>query len=875
MRIGRILGSKRVAFGAQSSERGALVYPKGTIDANRAPLAALLPRAGEPPLDADQILDRFVSFVSRNGLSLYPAQEEAILELLSGKHLILNTPTGSGKSLVAMALHFKAMSEGKVSFYTCPIKALVNEKFFALCEAFGPENVGILTGDASINREAPIICCTAEILSNLALREADPGVDQVVMDEFHYYADKERGVAWQVPLLALNRSTFLLMSATLGDVTSIAESLRQLTGQEVAVIRSAERPVPLDYEYRETPLHETLEDLLAAGKSPVYLVNFTQRAAAEQAQNLLSVNFSTKGEKERLREALFDARFDTPYGKEFQKLLRHGIGLHHAGLLPKYRLWVEKLAQTGLLKVISGTDTLGMGINIPIRTVLFTQLCKFDGEKLGILSVRDFQQIAGRAGRKGFDEKGSVVVQAPEHVIENLRISQRVAAGKKMVKKQPPPKGFVPWDRRTFERLCTQPPEPLQSRFEVSHGLLLNLLQSAQGREGGYRRLVTLISRSHGRDYDRRQRLKTAALRFRTLRGAGLVNVMRGEGGRPAQVEVSPGLQRDFSLNQTLSLYLLAALESIDPTLETYALDVLTLVESILEDPDVVLYSQLRRLKDEKVAELKAQGVEYEKRMEELEKLEWPKPLREFIYSTFNEFARKHPWVGEENIRPKSVAREMVERFCSFNEYVSDSGLQRSEGVLLRYIGQVYKTLVQTVPESVKTEPLEDIVSYLRGMIRQVDSSLLEEWESLKSPVQARAVERAPAAVRPPDPAADPKAFRARLRAELHQLLRALAAKNYEEAAACVFQPEQQWPPERLEAEMEPYWQQHSAIDLTPRGRQAIHTFVTASGPKQWEVRQRVLDPEGDEDWMLDCIVDLTVPRPDDAPLIALRRIGT
>jgi superfamily II RNA helicase len=851
------------------------VYPTGTIDANRAPLAALLPRAGEPPLDANQILDRFVSFVSSNGLSLYPAQEEAILELLSGKHLILNTPTGSGKSLVAMALHFKAMSEGKVSFYTCPIKALVNEKFFALCEAFGPENVGMLTGDASINREAPIICCTAEILSNLALREADPGVDLVVMDEFHYYADKERGVAWQVPLLALNRSTFLLMSATLGDVTSIAESLWQLTGQEVAVIRSAQRPVPLDYEYRETPLYETLEDLLAAGKYPVYLVNFTQRAAAEQAQNLLSVNFSTREEKERLREALFDARFDTPYGKEFQKLLRHGIGLHHAGLLPKYRLSVEKLAQTGLLKVISGTDTLGMGINIPIRTVVFTQLCKFDGEKVGILSVRDFQQIAGRAGRKGFDDKGSVVVQAPEHVIENLRISQRVAAGKKMVKKQPPPKGFVPWDRRTFEKLCTQPPEPLQSRFEVSHGLLLNLLQSAQGREGGYRRLVTLIARSHGRDYDRRQRLKTAALRFRTLRGAGLVSLIRGEGGSPARVEVSPGLQRDFSLNQTLSLYLLAALESIDPALETYSLDVLTLVESILENPDAVLYSQLRRLKDEKVAELKAQGVEYEQRMEELEKLEWPKPLREFIYSTFNEFARKHPWVGEENIRPKSVAREMVERFCSFNEYVSDYGLQRSEGVLLRYIGQVYKTLVQTVPESVKTEPFEDIVSNLRGMIRQVDSSLLEEWESLKSPIQARPVERAPAAVGPPDPAADPKAFRARLRAELHQLLRALAAKNHEEAAACVFQPEQQWAPERLEAEMEPYWQQHSAIDLTPRGRQPVHTLVTSSGPRQWEVRQRILDPEGDEDWMLDCVVDLTVPRPDNAPLIALRRIGT
>ena len=839
-----------------------------------AGLAALVPKPGEPSIDADEILDRFVSYVSGMGISLYPAQEEAILELLSGKHLILNTPTGSGKSLVAMALHFKSMCEGRISFYTAPTKALVSEKFFALCEAFGPENVGMLTGDASINRNAPITCCTAEILSNMALREAEPRVDDVVMDEFHYYADKERGVAWQVPLLALNRAAFLLMSATLGDMTPIEESLRQLTGREVAVIRSAQRPVPLDYEYRETPLHETVEALLAQRKYPVYLVNFTQRAAAEQAQNLLSVNFCTSEEKERIRESLFDARFDTPYGKEFQKLLRHGLGLHHAGLLPKYRLWVEKLAQSGLLKIISGTDTLGVGVNIPIRTVLFTQLCKFDGEKVGVLSVREFKQISGRAGRKGFDDQGSVVVQAPEHVIENLRIAQRVAAGKKLVKKQPP-KNFAVWDRNTFQRLVTQSPEPLQSRFEVTHGLLLSLLQSSSSQlGGGYRRLVTLIGRSHGRDYDRRQRLKSAALRFRTLHGAGLVDVIRGEEGQPARVEVSSGLQRDFSLNHTLSLYLLSALASLDAAAETYALDILTLVESILEDPDVVLYSQLHRLKDQRVAELKAQGVEYEERMQELEKLEWPKPLRDFIYATFNEFARKHPWVGEENIRPKSVAREMVETFCSFNDYVRDYGLQRSEGVLLRYLGQVYKTLVQTVPEPIKTEPLEDIVSYFRAMIRQVDSSLLEEWEGLKSPLEALPGERIAVPSQRADPAADPKAFRARLRAELHQLLRSLAFKNYEEAAESVFQLEHEWTAERIAAEMEPYWQQHAAIDVTPRARQPIHIQISQLGPREWAARQRIFDPEGDEDWMLDCRVDLTIDRPNDAPLISLIRIG-
>jgi superfamily II RNA helicase len=535
----------------------------------RAPLAALLPARGAPPLDTDEILNRFVGYVSEAGLELYPAQEEAILELLAGKHLFLKTPTGSGKSLVAVALHFKAMAEGKVSYYTCPIKALVNEKFFALCDAFGPENVGMLTGDASINRDAPIICCTAEILSNMALRDSSAPVDYVVMDEFHYYSDKERGTAWQIPLLGLPKATFLMMSATLGDTHIIEEGLRKLTGKEAVSVVSSQRPVPLDFDYRETPLHETIQELVAQKKYPIYLVNFTQRAAAEQAQNLMSVDFSTKEEKEAIRQVLMEAPFDTPYGKDFQRFLRHGVGMHHAGLLPKYRLLVEKLAQSGHLKVISGTDTLGVGVNIPIRTVLFTQLFKFNGEKLATLSVRDFQQIAGRAGRKGFDDQGSVVAQAPDYVVENIKQAQKEAAGKKKAPKaKPPQKGFIQYDKSTFERLQNGTPEPLESRFEVSHGLLLNLLQSDMTEgSGGYRRLVRIVSRTHDSDYMKRRHLKTAATCFRTLRGAGIVDVEKRPGH--AVVKVAEDLQRDFSLNHTLSLYLLDTLEKLDRTLET------------------------------------------------------------------------------------------------------------------------------------------------------------------------------------------------------------------------------------------------------------------------------------------------------------------
>jgi superfamily II RNA helicase len=843
--------------------------------AGEAPLAALLPPPGET-LAPDAILDRFVGFIAASGLTLYGHQEEGILQLLDGRHLVLATPTGSGKSLVATFLHFQAMAAGERSFYTCPIKALVNEKFFDLCRLFGPENVGMMTGDAAVNRDAPIVCCTAEILMNVAVREARPRVDAVVMDEFHYYGDRERGVAWQVPLLLLERARFLLMSATLGDTRPIEASLREITGREIAAIRSAARPVPLEFEYRETPLHETIEELVSAGKAPIYLVNFTQRAAAEQAQNLMSANFSSKEEKARIAEALRDAKFDSPFGKELQRFLRHGVGLHHAGLLPRYRLLVEKLAQGGLLKVVSGTDTLGMGVNIPIRTVLFTQLCKYDGQKTAILSARDFHQISGRAGRKGFDERGYVVAQAPEHVVENKKLAEKAAAGKKVVKKQPPQKGYVHFDRSTFERLREKEPEPLESRFEPTFGLLVNLLQSETSQVGGgYGRLVELIGRSHGNDYVRARHRRAAAQRFRTLRAAGLVEVRRVEGFRGAYVRPAPGLQRDFSVFHTLALYLLDTLPKIPSERETYALDVLSMVESILEDPDVVLWKQLDRARGAAVAEMKAKGMEYDERMAELEKVEYPKPNRDFVYATFNEFAAHHPWVGQENIRPKSIAREMVERFMTFADYVREYELQRSEGLLLRYLSETYKTLVQTVPEAYRDDELLDVIAFLRATVRGVDSSLIDEWERLRDPARAPAPAADPlAALGPPPLWADPRAFAARIRSELHALLVALARKDHAAAVAALV-PGTGWTAARLEAELSRYWEAHARIDTTPAARRPHNTFVKELGPRRWQAVQRVVDEAGEVDWMIECELDLTGDPSPDGPLLDLVRIGT
>jgi hypothetical protein len=846
-------------------------------------LADRLPDAGNTSSDA--LLDRFLDHTADLGLELYPAQEEAILALLDDQNVILNTPTGSGKSLVAAAMLFAAIARGERAVYTCPIKALVNEKWRDLCRDFGPELVGLSTGDATVNREAPILCCTAEVLSNIALREgADADIDHVVMDEFHYYADRDRGVAWQVPLLTLPQTRFLLMSATLGDTRFFEEAMKALTGRPTVTIRSGDRPVPLEYAYAEIPLAHTVEKLVDERKVPVYVVHFTQGDAAGSAQDFTSLKIATREEKAAIADLVSGFVFSSPYGADIRKWLRHGIGLHHAGLLPKYRLLVEQLAQRGLLKVICGTDTLGAGINVPIRTVLFTRLCKFDGQKTAILSARDFHQIAGRAGRKGYDDVGYVVVQAPEHVIENLRLSEKAARdGRKVVKRKPPEHNFVNWDLNTFRRLMNANPEQLTSRFQVSHGMLLNVLSRRGDGCGAMRRLIRDCHEPPAAKLSHRRR---AWQLFRGLLARRIVEIVpRRDDGSVLQVNVE--LQEDFSMDQALSLYLLETLPRLDPDAPDYALDVLTLVEAILENPEVILRRQLDRIKDRAIAQMKADGLEYEQRMAELEKLEYPKPLRDFIYETFNVFADTHPWVGEENIRPKSIAREMFEQFRSFDEYVLDYELQRSEGLLLRHLNSVYKVLSQTVPDGVKTPEVVEMELYLRGLLRRVDSSLEDEWERMRDPSYQAALpgpggrpgdRRPPAPEAAPDFTRDVRAFTAAVRTEIFTFLRAWSRGADEAALAGLAAPgddEPSWTPARLRAAAESYRAEHGPLRLDPEARNLRHTHVTpAEHGRTWRVQQVLVDPEMHNDWMAEFVVDLDAPREAERPVLRLQHLG-
>jgi superfamily II RNA helicase len=845
-----------------------------------ATLYDLIPR--DEKSSNDLLLEKFLDYVAGRRLQLYPAQETAILELFDEKNVILNTPTGSGKSLVATALHFSAVAKGRRSIYTCPIKALVNEKFMALCREFGPDNIGLSTGDASVNRDAPILCCTAEILANIALREgAAANVQDVVMDEFHYYADRERGVAWQVPLLTLPQTRFLLMSATLGDTTFFETELTRLTGRQTVSVISTDRPVPLAFEYSELPLAKTLETLAAGGRAPVYVVHFTQLEAAQSAQDFTSINVCTRDEKAAIANTLENFKFTSPYGPEIKKWLRHGIGLHHAGLLPKYRVLVEQLAQKGLLKVICGTDTLGVGINVPIRTVQFTRLCKFDGQKTGILSARDFHQISGRAGRKGFDDKGWVVAQAPEHVIENLKLAEKSARdGKKTVKRQPPEKNFVNWDKNTYVRLIAAPPEKLASRFKVTHGMLLNVLS----RKGdGCAAMRHLIRDCHETPRQKLAHLKRAWQLFRSLLDRKIVEfIPKTEDGTYLRVNVE--LQEDFSMDQALSLYLLETIPLMDPQAPDYALVLLTLVESILEDPDIILRKQLDKVKDQKMAEMKAEGVEYDQRMEELEKLEHPKPNREFVYSTFNNFAARHPWVGEENIHLKSIGREMFEEFRSFADYIKLYELQRAEGVLLRHLNSVFKVLAQTVPDTAKNDQVREMELYLSMMIRQVDSSLLDEWEKMRDPNYRPGDTKE---VRPPgaeeaaaDITRDVKNFTATIRNRIFIFLRGLVVEEFESAIASLNSPldadGQPWTAARLQQTLDVYHADHERICLDPNARNVRHTYVIpADDKKSWRVQQMLVDPEEHNDWVAEFEVDLDPSRKLGEPVLRLRRLGS
>jgi hypothetical protein len=822
--------------------------------------------------DDDAVYAGFVAWAGERGLSLYPAQDEAVIELVSGANVVLSTPTGTGKSLVAVAAHAACLARGGRTYYTAPIKALVSEKFFALVDIFGAERVGMVTGDSSVNPDAPIVCCTAEILANLALRQgADAAVDQVVMDEFHYYGDPDRGWAWQVPLLLLPRAQFLLMSATLGDVTAIADDLSRRTGRPTARVTGVERPVPLHFSYARTPVHETVQELLDTRQAPVYIVHFSQAAAMEQAQALSSIRIISREQRDEIAEAIGGFRFTTGFGRTLSRLVRSGIGVHHAGMLPRYRRLVETLAQRGLLRVICGTDTLGVGINVPIRTVLLTALSKFDGQRMRHLSAREFHQVAGRAGRAGFDTAGTVVVLAPEHEIDNATAVAKAGDDPKKLRKvvrKKPPQGFVNWSEATFERLVAAEPEPLAPQMRMTAAMLLNVI--ARGGDV-FAHVRSLVFDNHEARPRQRELARRALAIFRTLRAAGVVEVVR-EGAQHAasrtedaaspdpsrtSIRLTVDLQPNFALNQPLSPFALAAIELLDPEggpgavgTGHYALDVVSVIEATLDDPRPVLSQQEFLARGEAVAAMKREGLDYDQRMDALEEITYPRPLAELLAQAYEVFATSQPWVRDFALSPKSVVRDMFERALSFGEFVSLYSLARSEGLVLRYLSDAYRAIRQTVPTEAQTPDLVDLIAWLGELVRQVDSSLVDEWEALISPPDDPDAPIVPPA--PPSILTNRRAFVVLVRNEMFRRIQLAARQRDDELEA--LDPGVDWP-----AALDAYYAEHDEILTGGPARSSALVMMDESDAAAglWRVEQIIDDPAGDHDWRIRAEVDL------------------
>ncbi|MER8090326.1 DEAD/DEAH box helicase [Streptomyces sp. NPDC058316] len=827
-----------------------------------------------PTDDPDALFEAFSSWTETRGITLYPAQEEALIEVVSGANVILSTPTGSGKSLVAAAAHFTALAQDKVTFYTAPIKALVSEKFFDLCKLFGTENVGMLTGDASVNADAPVICCTAEVLASIALRDGKyADIGQVVMDEFHFYAEPDRGWAWQIPLLELPQAQFVLMSATLGDVRMFEEDLTRRTGRPTSVVRSATRPVPLSYEYRLTPITETLTELLETRQSPVYIVHFTQAAAVERAQSLMSINMCTKEEKEKIADLIGNFRFTTRFGQNLSRYVRHGIGVHHAGMLPKYRRLVEKLAQAGLLKVICGTDTLGVGVNVPIRTVLFTALTKYDGNRVRTLRAREFHQIAGRAGRAGFDTAGFVVAQAPEHVIENEKAVKKAGDDpkkKRKVVRKKAPEGFVAWSETTFDKLIQSDPEPLNSRFRVTHTMLLSVIARPGNAFEAMRRL---LEDNHEPRRAQLRHIRRAIAIYRSLLDGGVVEQLDEPDAEGRIVRLTVDLQQDFALNQPLSTFALAAFDLLDPDSPSYALDMVSVVESTLDDPRQILAAQQNKARGEAVGQMKADGVEYEERMELLQDVTYPKPLSELLWHAYDVYRRSHPWVGDHPVSPKSVIRDMYERAMTFTEFTSHYELARTEGIVLRYLASAYKALEHTIPDDIKSEDLQDLIAWLGEMVRQVDSSLLDEWEQLANPEVETAEEAQERADEVKPVTANARAFRVLVRNAMFRRVELAALDKVGELGE--LDGDAGWDEDAWGDAMDAYWDEYDDLGTGPdaRGPKLLKIDEDAAHGL-WRVRQTFADPNGDHDWGISAEVDLAASDEEGRAVVRVTSVG-
>ena len=705
-------------------------------------------------------------------------------------------------------------------------------------------------------------------------------------------------------------------------MTAIGETLTRTTRRDLELIADAPRPVPLSYEYVKTALEGTVELALRQGDSPLYIVHFSQDAALQSARALASYGVASKEQREAIKEAIKGGRFTTAFGKTLKHLISSGVGLHHAGMLPRYRLLVEKLAQQGLLPVICGTDTLGVGINVPIHTVLLTGLTKFDGRKQRRLRSREFHQIAGRAGRSWLRHRGrrnrggpGVRDREPQGGAQGHGRPQK----DEEAQEEAPARGLCHLERghlHAFDRQRARNPQAapahhpfhgagggrarrrrMDARARAHRRLAANARGKAKLKARAAEIFATLIDagvvvrEAEGADASDTAQTKTTPFTA-PAEGASVISLTEDpadlDGQReadgqtddavpvqahpldgPASYYLTVDLPEDFALDQPLSPFLLAALELLDPECPSYTLDLISMVEATLEDPKQILRAQERRARDAAMNAMKAEGVDFEERLDRLQDITYPKPLEELLDVAFAKYCAQVPWANDYELSPKSVLRDMLETGCDFKSYIAQYKIARCEGILLRYLTEAYRSLDRTVPVERRTEELDDIVSWLGLVVRSVDSSLVDEWASAGTAPGAAPLKRADVVVQ------DRRGMTLMVRNALFQRVRLAAQDKAAELGAL----DEEWGygEFRWNRVLDAFYRTHDELLVDADARSSA--FLTIDDGDEltdhvWHVHQVFHDSEGDHDFGIMADVDLDATQDGDGIVFKSYRVG-
>jgi hypothetical protein len=709
------------------------------------------------PSDGDLELSFYDKFLWSRGLEPYPVQEQAIGKIFAGTSVLVTVPTGTGKTLMAKAALHAALGRGHRAVYTTPLRALTEEKFRELCVDFGEANVGFATGDYKVNREAPIQVEVAEILWNriVADKHVCPA-EIVVMDEGHYFNDPERGYVWEQSIIGLDpRTQLVVLSATVGHPERFCHWVELTRRVPMELVDSRERKVPLVHEFREDMMIDTVRSLAFTGDVPAIVFVFGREQCFEVARLIKSCRrFTTDEEKAKVEALCEQALLPTGAAKELKPLLAHGIGIHHAGILPRYKQLVEQLALERLIKFVVSTETIAAGINLPARTVVFPSLRKFIKQQVRLVTAAEYHQMAGRAGRPQFDDRGLAITLAPEDIVSELKkelkdAAKRPAYDEAKVKKsvynrarsEAQRKGDIVWTPEIHAELVKGEPAELRSKTKITAEQVLaiglpdlaaEVLPGAAG-EAAQRMaaaeaslppsmrldIVTVIDNLLLDDFERRGLHKVLAQLVANMRAIGVLD----EHGK----QVSGQMIRQLQGMDGLFIYYVLYNHQLD------YVELRELVEYLI-DHDIIQRQLDRKDEDVKrewmrtrLRELREGNpqVSWEDVEAEWDK-EHPRVLTK-VETIHQELSAKipHPELHGGK-RAKNVWATLEESGLPFLEFVERHHLEHEEGNLFSYLVRVMN-FARKLGEASQLSELDDMAERVQRILARVDVRLVDD----------------------------------------------------------------------------------------------------------------------------------------------------